>query len=113
MSTPIHTTGSISTEGPVPVPMGDVDIRSRSYFEKSCDFHKIMQSAVPSVETLENSDDDDSEDGLGDEVKRLRVRIIKWTFASEKQAEDPDLPQGRAENQQVNIMSSLLSIQFK
>ena len=83
MATLIHTPGSIeiSTEGPVSVPMGDV--------ESTVTDPSASSEELPSVEIYVeipgDSDDDDSEDGDLEE----------------------GLPEAAAENQQVNIMFSL------
>jgi len=113
MATLIHTPGSIEISAERPVPVQTRDVKSPSGdVESSVTNPLTCSEELPSVEIyveiLGDSDDDDSEDGSDDEkVKNFLVRIIKMTLASEKQAEDPDLPQAAAENQQVDTMTSL------
>jgi hypothetical protein len=118
MATLIHTPGSIveiSAERPVPVPMGDVEspsVNIESTVTNSLTSSDELPSVEIYVEILGDSEDGDSEDGSDDEeVKNFVVRIIKMALASEKQAEDPDLPQAEAENHdhEVDIMSSIQS----
>jgi len=111
MSAPLDAI-KIDAEGPRPVPMGDVNIESAVTNPltlsdepiSSIDLHvEILEDFDYDASDSEDDESDDSEDGSNDELKIFIVRIIRMTKYN--------LSETRAENQQVDIQSSLLSMQ--